>query len=101
MLHASQTSQDFTLLVEQESLGYVSPAEEAAIIDAACMRFAAPRLQEHLARRSVEAPPSRALKPHAELLAWHEPTVWSSFQVAYLPGGEGLSPSDPTPSRSS
>jgi hypothetical protein len=42
-------AQDFALLVEQESLGYVSDTEEEAIVEAARSRFAVARLQARIA----------------------------------------------------
>eukprot|EP00966_Prymnesium_polylepis_P062182 1442734-Prymnesium_polylepis.1 len=69
------------VLIEQESLGFVTADEEQALVEAARGRFSTPRLQEHLVRRlSGNDPPQKSITATAEVAAYHETTVWSTFQ---------------------
>eukprot|EP00967_Tisochrysis_lutea_P067482 scaffold88131_cov30-Tisochrysis_lutea.AAC.1 len=67
---------DFLLMMEEESLGWVSSAEEIHLIRKAAENFAPAGLQRHLLRRLAEAPPPTAAIANASMASGHEPTVW-------------------------
>ena len=73
-------AQNYILLCEQESLGYVTPGEERELVRVAHAQFGLERLQEHLSQRLVAAPPRDDLKL-ARLGASHAPTVRAIFQA--------------------
>ena len=75
-------AQDYLLTVEQETLGFISLAEEAQLLHS-LRGFSTRRLQDHLRRRlSVEPPRTTDGRAGAELAARHPPTVWAAFQLA-------------------
>lgn len=69
-------------MMEEESLGWVSSAEEIHLIRKAAENFAPAGLQRHLLRRLAEAPPPTAAIANASMASGHEPTVWSTFSNA-------------------
>jgi hypothetical protein len=67
---------DFLLMLEEESLGWVSSAEELPLIRMAAQHYAPAGLQRHLLRRLAEAPPRAGALANATMASGHAPTVW-------------------------
>lgn len=80
---------DFLLMMEEESLGWVSSAEELPLIRMAAQHYAPAGLQRHLLRRLAESPPRTGALANATMASGHAPTVWCGRALAPKPRAGG------------
>ena len=77
-------AQDFLLMVEEESMGFLAVQEERDLLELSRERFEVGALQAHLeARRAIRrARWSKAVEASVDLAIAHRPTVWACFSQA-------------------
>ena len=77
-------AQDFLLMVEEESMGFLTVQEERDLLQLSRERFEVGALQAHLQARRARFRPywTDAVEASVELAIAHRPTVWACFSQA-------------------